>query len=611
MEFDFGELIIDNELDFGELELDVVKQNPPLINLEVTPTVEEQIFTHEGEYGYDIVTVKPIDLKLQDKEVDIQKEQQVITADNDYDALGSVIINAPELQDKTITPSEEEQEIYADDEFLALNSVKVEAIPEEYTKVEGTLTLTKNGEYDVKEYANVKTEIFETITLPEKDINFFDYDGTLLYSWSLEELADKISLPELPEHEGLLCQGWNWTLEDLQEQKVPMVVGATYITDDETTKIYIELHEGRLSPVLGVGQSVANGIEIDWGDGNVEISNTTRTSTSLSPKSINMTHTYENAGKYIITLKPLNQTKIYLFGDYSANSKILWKNSTIANQNSIYQTSLQKVFCGKNVQLGTYAFYGCRCLQEVTISEGTLGLQNNSIFSGVYLLKFIIIPKGITTLGSQFVNNCNRLQGISIPSEITMISNGMCSSCRALEHIAISRNITTIDANALSSCSSLRKMFFPNNTEVIGTGMFNGCTSLQEILFEEVSKIKTLPNNFVVSCSALKQLNLPTQIESIGNGAFNSCGSISMLAIPPTVIELMTSCLAGLYGIKYFDFSKHEIIPSLGNSNAFQGAPTDFQIVVPDDLYEEWIIATNWATVASNIIKVSEWEAQQ
>ena len=36
-------------------------------------------------------------------------------------------------------------------------------------------------------------------------IRFFDYDGTLLYSFSLEELAGMEHLPDLPFHGGLVC----------------------------------------------------------------------------------------------------------------------------------------------------------------------------------------------------------------------------------------------------------------------------------------------------------------------------------------------------------------------------------------------------------------------
>lgn len=33
---------------------------PPIENLEITPTKEQQVFNHENSYGYDIVTVNPM-----------------------------------------------------------------------------------------------------------------------------------------------------------------------------------------------------------------------------------------------------------------------------------------------------------------------------------------------------------------------------------------------------------------------------------------------------------------------------------------------------------------------------------------------------------------------
>lgn len=88
MEFEFGELIVDEELEFGELELDVIKQQPPLIDLEINPTKEEQIFNHVGEYGYDVVKVNAV--KLQDKVVELSENEQIVEADDDYVGLNSV-----------------------------------------------------------------------------------------------------------------------------------------------------------------------------------------------------------------------------------------------------------------------------------------------------------------------------------------------------------------------------------------------------------------------------------------------------------------------------------------------------------------------------------------
>ena len=51
-----------------------------------------------------------------------------------------------------------------------------------------------------------------------KDVNFFDYDGTLLYSYTEQEFAQLGALPDNPSHDRLTAQGWNWTKAEIDEQ---------------------------------------------------------------------------------------------------------------------------------------------------------------------------------------------------------------------------------------------------------------------------------------------------------------------------------------------------------------------------------------------------------
>ena len=44
------------------------------------------------------------------------------------------------------------------------------------------------------------------VTRPNS-VRFFDYDGTLLYSYSTDDFLALTELPELPTKEGLICQG--------------------------------------------------------------------------------------------------------------------------------------------------------------------------------------------------------------------------------------------------------------------------------------------------------------------------------------------------------------------------------------------------------------------
>jgi hypothetical protein len=61
--------------------------------------------------------------------------------------------------------------------------------------------------------------------------------------------------------------------------------------------------------------------------------------------------------------------------------------------------------------------------------------------------------------------------------------------------------------------------------------------------------------------------------------------------------------------MQYYDFSTHEIVPRLWNITAFTNIPSTCKIIVPDSLYDEWIVAANWSTFANQIVKASEYEA--
>ena len=114
-------------------------------------------------------------------------------------------------------------------------------------------------------------------TEPEiKDVNFIDYDGTLLYSYYVDEVQEMTELPPLPIHPGLICQGWNWTLQDLKDLGRDMEVGAMYITSDGKTKAYIEIFEDL--PIEGTicyTQTVANSVIVNWGDGTEDVTSDT------------------------------------------------------------------------------------------------------------------------------------------------------------------------------------------------------------------------------------------------------------------------------------------------------------------------------------------------
>lgn len=110
LKVNIGEIKVKQKINIGEIKLGIKKVNPPLENLEITPSGVEQNFKSEEYYGYDEIKVK---------------------------AVASGILQ--------VTPLEEEQQITG-----LFGIVKVDKIPNEYVvpKVENNLLILSRAEIE-------------------------------------------------------------------------------------------------------------------------------------------------------------------------------------------------------------------------------------------------------------------------------------------------------------------------------------------------------------------------------------------------------------------------------------------------------------------------------
>ena len=347
------------------------------------------------------------------------------------------------------------------------------------------------------------------------DITFYDYDGTIVTSWTLEELAAKTALPDYPSHEGLTCQGWNWSLADLKTTNRKMNVGAMYITDDGKTRIYIRLEEGRTSPMLGV---CPNGtVTVDWGDGSTP---DTLTGTSTTTVKWTPNHAYAAPGEYVIKLTVDGTMGFY--GDLGSGGAILRYSSGSDNRNSVYRNSVQKIEIGNGVtDIKQNAFNACYSLISITIPNSITSI-GESIFNTCSSLSSITIPNSVTSIGNSAFYSCSSLSLITIPNSVTSIGTAAFNGCYSLSPITIPDSVTSILQQAFSRCFSLSSITIPDSVTSIASSVFYTCSSVAFYDFSNHTSVPTLSNtnafkNIAVDC----QIRVPASLVDTWKAATN------------------------------------------------------------------------------------------
>ena len=209
--------------------------------------------------------------------------------------------------------------------------------------------------------------------------------------------------------------------------------------------------------------------------------------------------------------------------------------------------------------IGSYAFYGCKKIKEIKISQtvkfistyktfydcislATIAVDSkNSYYTdvdGVLYTKDMetlllypqaksntnyVIPIGVKTIGQSAFYKCNNLTQVVYPQGIQEIGSNNFYGCSNLAEVDFPESLTYIGEDAFSYCTSLKSVVLPKGIESVDG--FSYCTNLTSLVLNIVED-GYIGDSAFPGLNNLKSLILPITLKRIGAYSFKDSKSL-------------------------------------------------------------------------------------
>ena len=339
---------------------------------------------------------------------------------------------------------------------------------------------------------------------------------------------------------------------------------------------------------------------------------------------------------------------MYKYDENTQKGEIICaKDITKIGEKAFTSINLKEIIIPNSVtSIEKYAFYNTSSLNKVTLTDSITSISNFAFYVStipeidilIYnLTKFCTInafenlQKSVN--GRKYFFNGEIIQDLIIPDDVIDIGNYVFCDYDKLTSVHISDSTLSIGTKAFADCVNLKSIYIGKNVNSISND-FVTPSYLENITVSEDNKTYTdyenaclvrIADNWLLRGTS--KFIIPDNIITIGTYAFEECETEGDIIIPNSVTNIREyafyECKAksfifnnGLTDIGTYAFSKCspniydfrllDHIPSIG-MNTFNFIDYKSKIVVPDALYDDWILAEYWDNYADNIVKASEY----
>lgn len=441
--------------------------------------------------------------------------------------------------------------------------------------------------------------------IKEKDINFYDYDGTLLYSYTVAEAQALTELPALPNHSDLLTvngagevaatlvgDGWTHTLQEIKSTRLAYV-GACYKINtsaaqnpDKCCAMIIDILVDRQYINLRFsGYSI--GDVIHWGDG-------TQERISSSP----MSHTYQTAGRYLV----------FIFAEGTAGLRL----GEVPSSGNKYSFLGNSTGTGTSLSTGAAAYFSVELLVigGVYLTAAALSFTRN--------ISNIIITRYCRGMDKASIYWCGspRFKSLTIPPEVPITAGetrftttyGVYDTALEMLIAPMPSAPPTVLANGQAISRVEPPKYLSTTVPLTSIG-------------QNISRLK-IPSGWFTDDDSASYQNWthaygspstdPTpQLWTIEELVFDDRANFPLnLCRPYTNVGGSENAYIryGLPNLRVLDFRAQTTVLTLAATSDFTDRiQPKVKVVVPDNLYASWVADAQWSSVASQIVKDSDY----
>lgn len=212
------------------------------------------------------------------------------------------------------------------------------------------------------------------------------------------------------------------------------------------------------------------------------------------------------------------------------------------------------------------------------------------------LVKKIVVPDSVTTVGSGAFSNMPKLEEVYLGNGVSRIENNMFEHCQSLRKVVWGDSVSDIGDSAFFGCGSLEEIEIGANVKIIGKSAFRGCRSLTKVTFN--GELSSIGYCAFAECKSLKEVTIPYVVE-VGQSIFSDCTALETVTIGGEWYKLPTEMFFGCSALATVNLPSVHVI----GERAFCGCASLTELIIPGVVYVEGDFVINDSAFSGSGIK--------